>query len=205
MDISIYYYRDEVKLNKYDDFTMVQASTGGFGKNIILDIIDKLEIKYKLIAIGGSIELKGKKNVDIYPILPEKDMISLIEGSQLLLNPLTIGDKNIISLKPRCFAPLDDFLNSKSEIKYAIAGITKTCLLSSPIERYREVIQDGINGFLLNNNPKEWIDKIVYLYNNQSEIPLIAENAYIDVKNNYDVSNGVIQVLNILNEIINKN
>lgn len=193
---------DKVEFNKYDNFTMVWASTGGLGSNIIREIIDNIEIKYKLIAIGGgAIEFKGVKNIDVYPILPEKEMIGLVKGAQLLLNPLTLNDRNIKSLKPRCYAPLDDFLNSKTEIKYAIAGITKTCLLTSPIERCREAIDNGVNGFLIDDNPKEWINRILYLYNNQDKICEIAQNSYNDVIKNYDVSNGALEVFNILKQI----
>lgn len=190
---------------KYNEFTLVWASTGGLGKDIINKIIlakDRIGSNIKLIIIGGkSEEFKNINFVETYPIISEKELIKVIKGADILLNPMTISDE--IERFIRSFEyNVEDFLNCKSEIKYAIAGATQTCLLTSPKESYIKAIEDGVNGFIIKDDPEMWIEKIKYLYKNRSIKNQVAMNAYNDVKNEYTEDKVAQDVYEILNEIL---
>lgn len=74
-------------------------------------------------------------------------------------------------------APLvvNDFTNSKSELKFFEAAIVETTTIASPAYAFKEAITDGKNGLLANSN--EWYDKLEYLYKNPSENQKIAKKA----------------------------
>lgn len=82
-------------------------------------------------------------------------------------------------------APLliNDFTNSKSELKFFEAAVVKTATIASPTYVFKKAIQDGKNGFLA--KPGEWGDKLNYIYNNLSENKKIAEEARKYALDNY--------------------
>lgn len=196
---------DNIKQIKSEKFTLVWASTGALGSNIIEGIVENKEafkFDFDLIVIGGMYgQFNNSKWIKSYPILKEEEMISLIKGADILLNPLTLSEKNIEAIKYRCKEPLNDFLNSKSEVKYAIAGICKTCILSSKTESFYKVIKNGVNGFILDNNVDDWIKCIQYLYYHKDELNKIIQNSYNEVKDEYSIDRGARQVLDIINSI----
>lgn len=196
---------DKIPSSKYDKFTVAWASTGSFGRNIIKEIInrrDELKFDFNLIAIGKySNEFNGVEGVITYPILQEEKMINVIKGAQVLLNPVIVNENLKADLLKACSANLDDFLNSKSEIKYAISGITKTCLLTSCTDSFTKVIKNDVNGIFLEDNPKAWLEAIEFLYNNQDKAQIIAQNAYEHVKKEYTsdvVAKQLIDIFKIL-------
>ena len=79
---------------------------------------------------------------------------------------MTISDE--IEIAIRAFADnVNDFINCKSEVKYAMAGASKTCLLTSPIENYIKVITNGVNRFIIDDDAEMWIEQVKYLYKNR--------------------------------------
>lgn len=199
---------DNIPENKSEKFTLVWASTGALGSNIIEGIVESKEafkFDFDLIVIGGMYgQFRNEKWIKSYPILKEDEMIKLIKSADILLNPLTLSEKNIEAIKYRCKEPLNDFLNSKSEVKYTIAGICKACILSSKTESFYKVIKNGINGFLLDDKIDEWINCIQYLYYHKDELYKITQNAYKEVKSEYSIDNGARQVIDVINDIVNQ-
>lgn len=198
-------FYDSIKKNAYKKFTISWVSSGGLGIDIINEIIDKMQsinIDFNLIAIGGqSYKLKKSDRLRCYNIVSESKMIELIKGSDILLNPMTTNNRvnNIIKLVYK--ADINEFLNSKAEIKYLTAGMCKSCLITSKIECYAEAINNGVNGFILSDNAEEWIDLIVKLYYNKDYLNRIIENAYKDVKERYDINIIAKDLYNKLAEI----
>ena len=166
---------------------------------------EAFKFDFDLIVIGGIYgQFRNEKWIKSYPILREDEMIKLIKSADILLNPLTLSEKNIEAIKYRCKEPLNDFLNSKSEVKYTIAGICKACILSSKTESFYKVIKNGINGFLLDDKIDEWINCIQYLYYHKDELYKITQNAYKEVKSEYSIDNGARQVIDVINDIVNQ-
>lgn len=202
IDIELY---DSVEKYNFNKFTVVWASTAGLGINLINQIIDlkaNCGIDFDLIALGTrSTLLKHDNNISIYPIIPEEEMISIIKGADLLLNPMT-PDQFINDAITKIYnSDVNDFLNSKSEVKYAISGMCKTCLLTTGQRAYKRCIKNGVNGFILSDNPNEWISLIEYLYYNDEYKNKIALNAYNNVKQEYDILLVANKLYKILGEI----
>ena len=82
-------------------------------------------------------------------------------------------------------APLtvNDFTNSKSELKYFEAAVVETVTVASPTYAFLQAIEDGENGFLA--EPDEWYEKMEYLYNNSKKRQEVAKVARMDVLKKY--------------------
>ena len=82
-------------------------------------------------------------------------------------------------------APLvvNDFTNSKSELKFFEAAVVKTTTIASPTYVFKKAIQDGKNGFLA--KPGEWGEKLNYIYDNLSENKKIGSEARKYALENY--------------------
>lgn len=74
-------------------------------------------------------------------------------------------------------APLviNDFTNSKSELKFFEAGLVEAVTIASPTYAYKRAINDGENGILA--KPDEWFLKMEDLYKDNKERKRIAKNA----------------------------
>lgn len=197
---------ESVPFTEYDKFTLVWVSTGGLGKDIIREIInnrDSMGMDFNLIAIGGHTkEFEEVKNVETYPILSEYEMIEKIKGADILLNPMSVSEDIEPTLRVLSNGNITDFLNCKSEVKYAIAGAAQICLLTSPIENYSKVVKNMENGVIINDDPEEWIKMIEYLFENREIINRIKINAYNEVKNEYTKEVVAKEFYEIINEII---
>lgn len=78
---------------------------------------------------------------------------------------------------------INDFTNSKSEIKYFEAGILKVPSIASPTYVYKEIIKDGANGFLA--KPDQWENKIQKLLDDKKLYSDVSEAAYNTSESNY--------------------
>ena len=197
---------DSIPFNKFDEFTMAWVSTGGLGTNIVIDIVkemNKLNKKYRLIAMGGGAkEVSGLQNVEIYSIIPTEDMIRKIKGVDILLNPMSISEKTRFNIEKRSKFSAEEFLNCKSEIKYAIAGLANACLISSSyVDSYKYVINNWKDAIMVNDVSNEWINTIKYLYDHNDIMQQIADRCSSRVKMEYDINVVVKDVINILSEI----
>lgn len=92
-----------------------------------------------------------------------------------------------------CLAPLTKniFNKVKSELKIIEAGMTKKVLIAQDYGIYKELLEDGETGFLINDsrNHKDWYKKIKYLIQNPSEVERISNNLYELVKDKYSLKN----------------
>ncbi|MBQ6147575.1 glycosyltransferase [Candidatus Saccharibacteria bacterium] len=74
-------------------------------------------------------------------------------------------------------APLviNDFTNSKSELKFFEAAIVEVPTIASPSFVFKKAIKDGETGLIA--KPGEWYKKLKYLYENPEKSKIIAKNA----------------------------
>lgn len=82
-------------------------------------------------------------------------------------------------------APLviNDFTNSKSELKFFEAAVVETTTIASPNYAFKKAIVDFKNGFLA--EPNEWYNKLEYVHKHVEENQKIAKNARRYVLDNY--------------------
>lgn len=93
----------------------------------------------------------------------------------------------------------NDFTNCKSELKYFEAAIVNTVSCATPTYVYKNIIENGINGYLCNQG--EWYKTIEKLYlDGISENVL--ENAKALTMEKYAYYNQLINLENILDDFI---
>jgi len=81
------------------------------------------------------------------------------------------------------------------------ASLMKKPIIASDVGGIRDLIQDGINGFLVKEGDSEKILEIIKRYTNDPEFAeKIAENAYSSVREEYDWKNVAEKFLKILQE-----
>lgn len=85
-------------------------------------------------------------------------------------------------------APLADitFNKSKSNIKYLEASALKIPFIGQDMEPYNRDVKHGVNG-LLCKAPADWYKRIKWVYENRKEAKTLANRAWMDVKNRYDM------------------
>lgn len=114
------------------------------------DLADLLsENKDMRLVIVGYLDLPDyflkfieNHQVEIHPLQNYMNLQRLMAGVDINLIPLQVND----------------FTNCKSELKFFEAGIVKTVSIASPTYIYKEIIEDGKNGFIANQG--EWVEKI---------------------------------------------
>lgn len=122
------------------------------------------EIKKLIKSLG--LELK----VSIVKFLPQQQMKDLLLQSNLI-----------------CHACDHEGL-SKIIIESMGMGVP---VLASDVAPLNTYIRDGENGFLTENTPEAWAEKIAAIYNEKSILDTISDEAAAFVKNNYDAKENV--------------
>jgi len=89
-------------------------------------------------------------------------------------------------------APLEDnlFNRCKSNLKYLEYSTAKLAGVYSSVI-YEKTIKEGITGFIAHNQ-QEWIDKISFLIEHEEVRDDIANNAYLEVRQNYDIKDHAL-------------
>lgn len=134
------------------------------------------------------------------PLVSPAEMYQYMRAMHSLLNPLTMHSQHEESLGVQQ-ENLQNLLRGKSEIKYALAGACALPLIVTPIDSYKEVIKDGING-LFARDPKDWAEQIAFLVTNRTKASAIGQNAYEDVKKNYSLQRSSQDYLAFFKKLI---
>ncbi len=100
-----------------------------------------------------------KKKVKIEKLVDYKKLIKKMAEVDVSIAPLVIND----------------FTNSKSELKFFEAAVVETTTIASPTYAFSKAIVNKENGFLAKTG--EWYEKLEYLYNNPNENRKIAKKA----------------------------
>jgi len=143
-------------------------------------------------AING---FRGIKKV-YYEFMPLIEFYALCGMSNLILAP---GDKEDL----RYF--LDEerqglWLDSKSCVKYTLAGAAKIPIIASPIREYKQAITPGVTGFIA-TTPEEWVSYIDKLHEDSDLSAKIGRAARKDVNDNWHIYNRTKEFAKIYNEL----
>jgi glycosyltransferase involved in cell wall biosynthesis len=112
-----------------------------------------------------------------------EDYYRLCKSVNVIINPASKED--IAVLCPPMWH--DAFLNSKSAVKYTMAGAARIPCISSPMRSYVEAIQEGETGYIV-NTADEFLTKILYLKDNPDKARLMGEKARIAIEVNFDIA-----------------
>ena len=86
----------------------------------------------------------------------------------------------------------NDFNKCKSELKYIEFSALGVPVVASDMNVYNEAIEDGVTGFLANNED-EWVDKLSLLIDDPTLRNGIVNNAQEDILKNYSLRSRVSQ------------
>lgn len=143
-------------------------------------IVDAMEIlkhdhRIKLIMVGdgpnrSNIEQRIihhglEETVSVIPFLPQKELWDLMQNVDILGHPCDYEGL------------------SKIIIESMMMGLP---VLGSNVLPLSDYIEDGVNGYLSDNIPEKWANKIVSIIDNKQDLKIISENAISFARNNYN-------------------
>jgi len=114
--------------------------------------------------------------------IPIETYYRLCKSVDLILHPASKED--LVNIVPPAWQ--DTWLNSKSAVKYTMAGAASIPIISSPSLSYVESIKEGETGYIV-KTADEFLDKILYLKNNSEVADKIGKQARQDIEENYDI------------------
>lgn len=160
------------------------------GIDTLIQIAKKIPNDIHLVILGSGPEeekirelAKSKKNIHYLGYAPKEKTISLIRGSDILVQPSLIE-------------------GISSTILEAMA--CKTPVIATNVGGNNELIEDRKTGFLVApNNPDEILKKISHLFDNESERRSIAEESFTFVQN-YDWNQVGKLYLNIYESLLDQ-
>ena len=166
-------------INKEEDKIVIGYLSGTITHNddfkMIMPIIVKLLKKYPQVylKIGGLLDIPEEME-------EVKDKIITTPFTSWKKLPEVICSLDINT------APIEDniFNEAKSENKWTEAALVKVPTVASDVGAFKDVIEDGVTGFLCKNN-QEWMKKLERLIENKELREEIGQNAYDRVKSNH--------------------
>ncbi|MEL7505991.1 MAG: hypothetical protein AAFN42_01570 [Cyanobacteria bacterium J06554_1] len=94
-----------------------------------------------------------------------------------------------------------NFNSSKNPFKYFIYGTSKVPAIYSNIAFYTLHIQDEYNGKVVSNNLSSWKESMLLLLNNPLMCSSIASNAFLNMKEQFDIATMKRQYTDLFNEL----
>jgi len=114
--------------------------------------------------------------------MPLQGYYSLSKSVDLIIHPARPDD-----LAYMCPTELQQtWLDSKSEVKYTLAGAARIPIISSPCYAYKHAIKDGVTGFIANDT-NEFVSLIKKLKDDRSLRTMVGLAARQDIEKNYDI------------------
>lgn len=105
-------------------------------------------------------------------------------------------EKGTIKSRPHYFNEV------KSELKIIESGMKKKVLIAQDFGIYKELIKNGHNGILVNDNKKGWYKAIKEVVENREYREKLANNLHEFVKDRYEITNVTKQRLDIYKQIL---
>lgn len=177
-------------------FKILMTSGGRIGANDIYEICelanedeDLAKSVSWIFNCSGVAEIRSLinkfRNLDKYYVdwVSLSSYYGLAKSVNLIIHPARPEDLAYVCPEEN----RQDWLDSKCEVKYTLAGAARIPIISTPTRSYKEAIKEGENGFLA-NSPTEFIAKIKMLRDDSGLCKQIGENARRDVEQRYEVS-----------------
>lgn len=133
-------------------------------------------------------------NFILHAIVPPSEMYRFMKSMRCIINPLGFHELTDATIQS------SEFFQSKSEIKYALAGACQVPLVVSPIGIYQSIITHGVNGFFARTSD-EWDDCLCQLIQNPHLSKAVGLKAYEDVQVNYSLRRAVKDYFDLFTSI----
>ena len=95
-------------------------------------------------------------------------------------------------------------INHNSELKIIESGMKRKALIAQDYGIYKELIEDGVTGILVNDDKKGWHKAIKSLVNNEGLRNELAENLHSYVRDKYDINTVNKHRLQIYKDMMEK-
>lgn len=149
-------------------------------KNIRFQIIGEGNVKEKFIKKAKEMKLK---NIDFYPIQPVEMVPDVYNACSICIIPLMKG-------------VIGNGVPSKAPILMRLKKVIVNCVESS--SNYSKMFKENNMGLAYEiDSYDEIAEGIKYLYNNEKEVKIMAENAYNYSKEIYKSSTSTKKIMNI--------
>jgi len=150
------------------------------------------EFPYTLITLfGQTMELTEFPELQkYYGRIENREMVD-VESLQL---EIARFDINIAPLE------INAFCNAKSELKYFEAALLKIPTIASPSTPFTQIISNGINGYLANDD-HEWYEYLKLLVVNQEQRKKVGRSAFYQVLWRFSPEERSQNVFNFLKEL----
>lgn len=146
-------------------------------------------------------------HIKVMSVVTFDEMIKILYDSSFALNYDRHPYSYICKLKSKYNLgddEVNDFVLSKSPLKYFNAAVTNTIFLTTKYPMaYSDVVREGYNGFYF-SNVKEAYKKIIYLCENKDLYNDTIQNAKLDVESNHTLHVNVIKYLSFFSSLENK-
>lgn len=155
-----------------------------------ISLIDKrIPIEVRLIGDGSERErilrmikdLNLEDRIHIHPFVEQKTLWKELESADLLCHACEYEGVSKIILESMAL------------------GLP---VLVSNVAPVNEYIEDNENGFLVDNRPQDWADKLVSLYHNKEARVRVSKNGTTFIKEHYDPQKNVIQYEKVFRQIL---
>ena len=135
------------------------------------------------------------------PDLPIADNVIVLEhlNREQLLDEICAADA-CVSLHPEYPWSKYNFHNSPMKLFEYMACMTPS--LASNHGQMREIINDGIDGILCENNADAILQKILFLKNNPDKAKEIGLNSWLRIQNDLNWENNVIKTINCFEQYV---
>lgn len=142
---------------------------------------------YKRILLRG---FKGAQNWAIFAALPTHLYGQFFTQMDIAIAPLQ----------------MNEFNDSKSEIKVAECGRYKVPLIASNVGCYDETIKNGVTGYLVpaNATKSDWVRVLTKVIKDPKHVKEMGENLHQITEKYFDLNKVVFERLNVLEEIITR-
>ncbi|MGB4000750.1 MAG: glycosyltransferase family 4 protein [Desulfomonilia bacterium] len=138
----------------------------------------KIPFHLKLIGSGATTERFRRKiaayglddSIEMVPYLKQDELWSEMQHAHLLCHPCDYEGL------------------SKIVMESMSMGLPVLC---SDVLAPSSYIEDGLNGYLVDNNPERWTDKLVELYHKRNEFAAVSENARTFVHQHFNADRNI--------------
>ena len=142
---------------------------------------------YKRVLLSG---FKGHRNWNIHFAMPPDSYGSMYSNMDIAIAPLQ----------------MNDFNDSKSDIKVAEAGRYKVPLICSDVGCYNETIKNGKTGYLIapGASKRDWIKVLTKVIKDHKLREEMGKNLHAETELNFNINTVVHERLNLNEEVFRK-
>jgi glycosyltransferase involved in cell wall biosynthesis len=171
-----------------DTFKVLYMGNSSHGEDLamIKTVFERLaqeQVKVRLLIIGGESEVAGNAP-DWYTRIP---IPQGLESYELFVPWFrTVAAECDLAIAPLVANEFNQYKSPLKFLQYSAVGLPG---IYSQVTPYQEVVTQGVEGMLVDNDPKAWYQAIVQCFNHRDNLNILASAAQKKVREQYLMSN----------------